>query len=104
MRAEAEIRQREAEVRVHEAQLRALQEAEPRIEAEVQAALAKARPDIDRALSDAHLKNIDLKISEQVHNAFKHARVRIEMQDHTKLILHDDAGQNGPDEDAPDAN
>jgi uncharacterized protein (DUF3084 family) len=103
-RAEAEARGAQAEIRAHEAEIRAMREEGPRIDAEVQAALAKAQPEIDRAIAEARRQNLDLKISERVDSAYKHARIRIEMKDRTKVIPHDQGDRDGPDQNTPEVN
>ncbi|MBS0274333.1 MAG: hypothetical protein JSR55_08015 [Proteobacteria bacterium] len=92
----------EAEVHAHEVEMRAMQEAGPRIEAEVRAALARAQPEIDRAVAEAHRYNYDLKINERVDRALKRAQVRIEIKDRADRI--GGQGHAGSGEDGPGAN
>ena len=68
----------------------------------MRAELAKAQPEIDRAVAEARMRRLDLKISEKINKAFRKERVRIETKDHTMIILHDHADHDGPDQDAPD--
>ena len=98
--AQPEIERAQAEMRAHEAEMRAMQEAGPRIEAEVQAALARAQPELDRAIAEAQRYKYDLKIDKQINHALKQARVRIELKERA-----DRTGDQGQaDSGEPDAN
>jgi beta-lactamase regulating signal transducer with metallopeptidase domain len=101
-RAQAEMRAHEAEMRARDAEMRAMRDEGPRIEAEVQAALAKAQPEIDRAIAEAHRYNYDLKINKRINHALKHAHERIEIE--VRADQPGDRGQAGPNADVPDAN
>ena len=95
---QAEAMRAEVEVRAHQAEIRALQAEGPRIEAEVQAALAKAQPEIDRAIAEARLNHADIKVQERIDRAMHRAQVRIEMRDHDANPPHD------TQDEAPDVN
>ena len=95
---QAEAMRAEVEVRAHQAEIRALQAEGPRIEAEVQAALAKAQPEIDRAIAEARLNHADIKVQERIDRAMHRAQVRIEMRDHDANPPHD------AQDEAPDVN
>lgn len=80
---------REAQPRITEARrqllrqqetLRELQANLPEIQAQVQAELAKVQPQIDRAIAEARLNHLDLKIRENIDEAMKRAELRIEMR------------------------
>jgi beta-lactamase regulating signal transducer with metallopeptidase domain len=70
-RAEPEIRKAVSAARIDEHVARALANLQPRIDAEVQRALAGARPEIRKALADAH-------IAERVHEALARAKPEID--------------------------
>ena len=99
---QAQAMRAEVEVRAHEAEIRALQAEGPRLEAEVQAALAKVQPEIDRAIAEARLNRMDVRVQEQIDHAMQHARVHVEMRAPAKPAPQD--ARETPNEDAPNPN
>ena len=83
--------------------VRQLREQEPRIAAQVKAELAKMQPEIDRATAEARRMGEDLKISEQINNAYKHVRVKIETKDHKIIMLHDGDESDATQKVVPDS-
>lgn len=94
--AQSEMLNAETELRAHQAEIRAMQEAGPRVEAEVQAALAKAQPEIDRAIAEARAYHMNVRVREKVDHAMHRAQVRIDM--------HDRDTRDTPDDEVPDGN
>ena len=105
-RAEIELRKvrpqlEQAEIRAHEADIREIEIRMPEIKARMQAELAKVQPEIDRAIAEARLNHMDLKIQQKMDKAMKHMEVRIEMRK-ARDAAHDTAQDTGPE--TPDAN
>jgi beta-lactamase regulating signal transducer with metallopeptidase domain len=98
-----QIARAEAEIRAHEAEVRAIQARMPEMEARVRDEMAKVRPEIERALADARLNNLDLRIREHMDRATKRMQLRIEMRERQA----EDRGakdDTSGDPEAPDAN
>jgi beta-lactamase regulating signal transducer with metallopeptidase domain len=81
-RAQPDIDKAQIEIRAHEAELAAVAAEQPKIQAEVEAALDRVRPDIEKAMTDARLRHLDLKIRENVDRAMKKAEIHIEIERH----------------------
>lgn len=107
--AKAVAESREMQPRIEEAQrelmrqqvkLRELQAHLPEIQAQMQAELAKLQPEIDRAVAEARLNHLDLKIQANIDRAMKHADMRIETRKSKEMARETDQ-DDGP---APDEN
>ncbi|HWA29741.1 MAG TPA: M56 family metallopeptidase, partial [Rhizomicrobium sp.] len=76
-RVQPELARAQAEMQAREAELRALQTEQPRIQAQVEAALERVRPEIEKAVAEARLQHMDVKVHEHVDSAMKNAEIRI---------------------------
>jgi beta-lactamase regulating signal transducer with metallopeptidase domain len=82
-----------AESHAREIAMEKVREEEPKIRAAVDQAMRNARPQIERAMAEARQElkrqNLDVKISERVNEALKHAQIRIELEAARMNAEHD---------------
>jgi hypothetical protein len=69
------------------------------MEAEVQRALARAQPEIDRAIPEAQVHRAGIEVQERIDRAMHRAQVRIEMRARDRNVSH-----GRQDDEAPNVN
>lgn len=83
-RIQPEIDRAMAASHAREIAMAKVREEEPKIRAAVDQAMRNVRPQIERAMAEARAElkkqNLDVKISERVNEALKHAQIRVELE------------------------